>query len=614
MKISKQIFLVFFFLSGFNLSYSQTNFKVEENFKTVKFDQFIHIHKTELDTNANDLINDNAIKWEENKTSYGFSKAFYWLKFSIENTSTLKKELYFEVNNPHIKYIEFYESKEEEYQLKYYCGDYMPFDSRPIDNEKFIFPIVLNPNQKSSFLIRIDKRNTSVSFPTYLWDKDEFIKNSNKYKLVRGIFYGGFVICFLFSFVSFFFLRKQIYLWYSLYILASSLYLFTTMGYSFQYLYPNTVIFTSFFRMTTLVFGALFLLKFTQSLLKTKEYATKTHLLMDFCVYAFLFLLAVWLIFPEFFQSQITLMIKTLYILLFISLMSYFLAALITYSKQKEVARLYLASFGVLFLCGAFSLLLEYGWYSELRTYISLLFIGTLLEVVILGISLLNDVRLTYQAKSDLTLKVAEKQKEITEAFIDGMEKEKVIISNELHDDIGSRMANFLRQIDHDKKLSDTSREKLISIIDDVRKISHRLTPKKSSLLSFEERLTNLVEEAFYESGITYDFQFIGNKNFLDEKEELNVYRILQEILHNILKHAKANSVEIQFVNFDNEITITIEDDGVGFNSSKRKKGLGIYNIQKRVAYLNGTIEISSIKNKGTFIVIVIPNIQKKEI
>ena len=610
MKISKLFFIIFSLIVGLTASYSQTSFKVDDTFKTIKFDQFIKIYQTELEKTANELYNNKSIKWEENKTSYGFSTAFYWLQFSVKNNSNSTQELFLEINNPHIKYIEFYELKSniEKFKLKYHCGDYMPFDTRPIDHEKFIFPIVLNPNQKLSFLIKIDKRNTSVSFPTYLWDKDEFIKNSNKYKLIRGVFYGGFVICFLFSFVSFFFLRKQIYLWYSLYILASSLYLFTTMGYSFQYLYPNTVIFTSFFRMTTLVFGALFLLKFTQSLLKTKENAPKTHLLMDFCVYAFLFLLAVWLLFPSFFQSQITIMIKALYNLLFISLVSYFLAAFITYSKQKEVARLYLASFGVLFICGAFSLLLEYGWYSELRTYISLLFIGTLLEVLILGISLLNDVRLTYKAKSDLTLKVSEKQKEIAEAFIDGVEKEKVIISNELHDDIGSRMANFLRQIDYDKKLTNTSREKLITIIDDIRKISHRLAPKKGSLLSFEERLTNLVEEAFYESGITCDFQFSESQNFLNDKEELNVYRILQEILHNILKHSKATSVEIQFINFDNEITITIEDDGVGFDSAKINSGIGIENIQKRVDYLQGTLEISSIKNKGTFIVIVIPN------
>ena len=84
--------------------------------------------------------------------------------------------------------------------------------------------------------------------------------------------------------------------------------------------------------------------------------------------------------------------------------------------------------------------------------------------------------------------------------------------------------------------------------------------------------------------------------------------RLLQEILHNILKHSKATSVEIQFINFDNEITITIEDDGVGFDSAKINSGIGIENIQKRVDYLQGTLEISSIKNKGTFIVIVIPN------
>jgi signal transduction histidine kinase len=610
MKISKLLTIVFLFFVCV-LSFSQTSFKVDEEFKTIKFDKYIQVHESLLDKKANQINNNKELVWETSKGSYGFSSAFYWLKFSVNNTSEVNQKLFLEINNPHIKYIEFYEPKENDFKLKYHCGDYMPFDARPIHHEKFIFPIALKPNQTKEFLIKIDKRNTSVSFPTYLWNQEEFIKNSSKNKLIRGVFYGGFVFCFLFSIISFFFLRKQIYLWYSLYILASSLYLFTTMGYSFQYLYPNNVVFTSFFRIITLIFGAVFLLKFTQSLLKTKEYAYRIHTIINITVYAFIATVLIQFLFPSFYKSKITLMVKTVYILLLIATISYFLAAFFTYSKQKEVVRLYLLSFGVLFICGAISLLLEYGLALEYRPYVSLLFIGTLLEVVVLGISILNDVRITYKEKSNLTLKIAEKQQEIAQAFIDGMEKEKVMVSNELHDDIGSRMANFLRQIEHENEISSTSRNKLSVIIDDIRKISHQLSPNKGNLLSFKERIANVIEETFFETNITYDFQFLGNQNFLNEKEELNVYRILQETLHNILKHAKASFVEIQFVNFDNEITITIEDNGVGFDLNKRKLGLGIENIKKRVDYLKGTIEISSIKDKGTFIVIAIPNTPK---
>ena len=612
MRISRKSVIIFFLLFTSSIGFSQTTFTVEKDFKTIKFDEYIQVHKTLENQTANQIHNNINLLWQKSKGSYGFSKEFYWLKFSVKNTSNSKQELFLEINNPHIKYLEFYEPKGNEFKLKYHCGDYMSFNTRPIDNEKFIFPINLKSNEEKQFYLKVDKRNTSVSFPAYLWTQTEFKKNSNKNKLIRGVFYGGFVFCFLFSIVGFFFLRKQIYLWYSLYILASSLYLFTTMGYSFQYLYPNTVVFTSFFRIVTLIFSAIFLLKFTQSLLKTKTYAFAIHTLINIVVYGFLVSLLIQFLLPSFYKNNITFMVKAVYILLLIATISYFLAAFFTYSKQKEVARLYLASFGVLFICGAISLLLEYGWALEYRPYVSLLFIGTLLEVVVLGLSILNNVRLTYKEKNNLTIKVAEKQQEISQAFIDGMEKEKVIISNELHDDIGSRMANFLRQVDHEKEISSTSRNKLTTIIDDIRKISHQLAPKDKNLLSFKERLTNLIEESFFNTNINFDFQFLGTHNFLNEKEELNVYRILQEILHNILKHSKANSVEIQFVNFDDEITLTIEDNGIGFDIDKKNTGIGIENIQTRIDYLNGNIEISSIKNKGTFIVIVIPSTEKQ--
>jgi len=607
MKIFKCSLFVCLLFFPFLEIFSQNGFEINENFDNQKFDNFIKIHKTTSDITADYLKDNNDIIWETNKVSYGFSKKYYWLKFSLNNTTDQSKNLYFEINNPHLKYIEFYELENHTMQLKYHCGDYMSFDSRPIDNEKFVFPINIPAKQTNEFYIKIDKRNTSISFPTYLWDQNAFIKNGNKTKLFNGMFFGGFLICLLFSTLSFLSLKRRVYFWYSLYIITSGLYLFTTMGFSFQYLYPNQVVFTSFFRMVTLILGTISLLKFSQSFLKTKIYASKIHFLMNWISIGLLFLTLIILITPSFFQAHLTILVKLIYVFILSSLISYFLAAIFTYSKQKRIVFFYLISFGALFLCGGLALIFEYGWLTNLRLYIPVLFIGTLIEIVILGIGLLNEIRLIYKEKNNLSIKIANKQHEIVQAYVDGMEKEKLRISNELHDDIGSRMANFLRQVDHEKSLPNTSRKKITLLIDDIRKISHQLSPNKGDLLSFKERLQNLVEEAFIGDKITCEFQFLGEANSLNKKEELNLYRILQEFLHNILKHSNATSVEIQFINLENEITITIEDNGVGFDIHQKRKGLGLENIQKRMDYLKGQLEISSIHNKGTFIVISIP-------
>ena len=605
MKTSKLI-LIFLVIFSCKISYSQDEFQVQENFKKIKFDSYIKVFRIPDSISPNYLIENTNLKWEENNVSYGFSSDFYWLRFTLKNISLFKRNLYLQINNPHIKYIEFYELNNEEIVLNYYCGDYLPFNTRPIDSEKFVFPIRLEQGKSATYYIKIDKRNTSVSFPTYLFDDNEFIKTNNNSKLFNGILFGGIMLCALYSIFAFFYIKKLLFLWYSLYAISLGLYLFTTLGYSFQYLYPNNVVFTSFFRIVTLIFGVIFLLKFTQSLLKTKFYIKKVHFIVDGIIYALLFILLIWLIFPSFYNIYIALMVKVALFFISLSIISFFLSAFLVYSKHKNIVKLYLFSFGSLFFSGLMALLLEFGLGQEMRLNIPFLLVGALAQIIILGIGLFHEISLIYVEKKNLSIKIVQKQHEIAQAYIDGVEKERLRVSNDLHDNIGSQLANFMRQVVHDNLLPNKFINKLKYIIEDVRRISHELTPANRTLLSFKEQLENLIEETFISEKIKCEFNFLG-ANITSEKQELNLYRILQEFLSNIAKHSKATLVEVQLISIENKLTITIEDNGIGFEKNQKHKGIGLLNIQKRVDYLKGDIEISSANGVGTFVVIVIP-------
>jgi signal transduction histidine kinase len=605
MKISKLI-LIFLTVFSCKISYCQDEFQIQESFKKVKFDSYIEVFRTPDSILPNYFIENKNLKWEENNVSYGFSSDFYWLRFSLKNSSSFKRDVYLEINNPHIKYIEFYELKRDGLKLNYYCGDYLPFSTRPIDSEKFVFPIRLDQGESATYFIKIDKRNTSVSFPTYLFNDKEFMKTNNNSKLFNGILFGGIALCSLYSIFAFLYIKKLLFLWYSLYVISLGLYLFTTLGYSFQYLYPNNVVYTSFFRIVSLVFCVIFLLKFTQSLLKTKLYIKKVHFTVSGIIYAFLFTLTIWLLFTSIYETYIALMVKVVYFLILLSVICFFLSALLVYSKHKNIVRIYLFSFGPLFLSGLIALLLEFGLGKEMRLNIPYLLIGALLQIIILGIELFYEISLIYIEKKKLSLKIAQKQYEIVQAYIDGMEKERFRISNDLHDDIGSQLANFIRQITQDNLLPNKLINKLKCIIEDVRRISHELTPPNRRLLSFKEQLENLIEETFISGKIKYEFNFLGI-NTTNEKQELNLYRILQEFMSNIAKHSKATLVEVQLISIDNKLTITIEDNGVGFETNQKFQGIGLLNIQERVDYLKGDIEISSADGIGTFVVIAIP-------
>jgi two-component system NarL family sensor kinase len=95
--------------------------------------------------------------------------------------------------------------------------------------------------------------------------------------------------------------------------------------------------------------------------------------------------------------------------------------------------------------------------------------------------------------------------------------------------------------------------------------------------------------------------------SFISNKTKIHIYRILQESLQNIYKHANASHVEISFSLKNNVICIIIKDDGSGFDVNKSRKGIGIKNITSRVKVIQGELKIESQKNAGTSIIITIP-------
>ena len=315
----------------------------------------------------------------------------------------------------------------------------------------------------------------------------------------------------------------------------------------------------------------------------------------------------VWLIYEQFDKSIVTLYLKTNYSLIIILIINFLLACIFTYNKLKRLVKLYLLSFSAIILVGVWLVVQEYGWLPSLRTNISPLYIGSLIEIVILSIVLISEMRLVLKEKEDLSLTIAEKQQEIIQAYVDGIEKEKLRISEELHDDIGSKLSNLNQFVAQENNFSTNTRRKIEAIISDVRNISHKLSPNKITIFSFKEQIENVVEETLSTSNIEYDLIFSEDYTFLSDTQKLNVYRIIQECLHNTVKHSKASFVEIQLTRIDNQIILTIEDNGVGFKPDAKKQGLGIINIHRRVDYLKGKIEISSIPKKGTYILVSIP-------
>lgn len=200
------------------------------------------------------------------------------------------------------------------------------------------------------------------------------------------------------------------------------------------------------------------------------------------------------------------------------------------------------------------------------------------------------------------------------ESLIDGEEKERKRIAQELHDGLNGDLSAIKYRLStlEESGLSPIDTEnlgKVITMIDDsctqIRSISHNLMP--SSILEYGliETIKEYLIKINTSDNFRVDFQCYGNYIALSKKNETIIYRIIQELVTNILKHSKASEAMIQLNYREDELVITVEDNGIGFNLKIVSSGIGHKNIQTRIAFLNAHMDVDSSAN-GTFYTITI--------
>ena len=162
------------------------------------------------------------------------------------------------------------------------------------------------------------------------------------------------------------------------------------------------------------------------------------------------------------------------------------------------------------------------------------------------------------------------------------------------------------------------SRAKYISqlqtIEQEIRKISHELNTDFVSGSGFIDIVSELIETQTIAYKLEYEFNSSDDINwdFVANKTKINIYRIIQESMQNIYKHANANSIKISISLEKDLICLDIIDDGDGFDTSKSKKGIGLKNMKSRVDDFEGEITWTSLSGNGTTVKVKIPYLDKK--
>jgi len=203
----------------------------------------------------------------------------------------------------------------------------------------------------------------------------------------------------------------------------------------------------------------------------------------------------------------------------------------------------------------------------------------------------------------------------------EGRTVEKKRISKELHDGILGKLFGTRLSLDSLNMVNTPdavkTREKYLNglknIEEEIRKISHDLSNDFVSDSNFVDIISALIETQTQAYNLKFSFENDASINWDDfpNKTKIHIYRMLQETLQNIYKHANANEVKISFKLKNNVILMSIEDDGDGFNVNKARKGIGLKNIDSRVSEIGGVAKVFSEINKGTKFEISIPTVNK---
>lgn len=207
-----------------------------------------------------------------------------------------------------------------------------------------------------------------------------------------------------------------------------------------------------------------------------------------------------------------------------------------------------------------------------------------------------------------------------TKSIIEAEEKERRRIAQDLHDGIGqilsaaklnlSSLEATLNPVDEAQRFA---LKNTLDLIDDsvkeVRTVSQNMMPNTLIKLGLASAIREFITKIGSLPNLKIDLEIVGLDQRLEESVETALYRAIQEIVNNIIKHANANKISIQLIRHDHDLSVVIEDNGIGFDTLKLNEfeGIGLKNILSRIEFINGKVHFDSVQGRGTTVLMDIP-------
>lgn len=522
----------------------------------------------------------------------------------IGKTDMLK---YLMIRNPHINYLNVWLLKDNElFQTFHPTGDRTKFSSRPITFSDFLFPLPKDSLEHYSILIMADKRNELINIPIYLLSQSSLIHYIRIKNWTAGLFIGISFFLFLFNLFLYINMRDRLYIYYGIYIVLGFLYIFSDMGFTFMYLFPDNPLLSDFTRPISITLATPVYLLFCMELLETRKHLNKNYRWMTRILIGYILLLGVSLFLARDTGSIRVVLSGLSYLVLNFLMISNIIIGVKSYRKGIPYAiYIIIASLVLIILLFSFSLYLS-GILPDTYFNRNMMRIAITAEISILTLVLSHRFKKYKLASERLLRQVNEQQTQIFQKVSHYQEKELQRLSSLLHDSVGARLSALRFNLEStDNGLQENSQinkavTEINELANEVRRFSHDLSPVLLQKNGLEPAIEQFLQPIKDSGKLSVQFEMIGSQHRIPFRYELLVFNLVQELMQNIIKHAGATEAIVQLMMEENLISIYIEDNGKGFNKSVIKDGLGFTQIKQLIIFVNGRLSIDAAEGKGS--------------
>ncbi|MBK9327852.1 MAG: hypothetical protein IPM95_00775 [Sphingobacteriales bacterium] len=573
------------------------------------------------------LINDKFTTQElENtlNTSYNPAQQDFVREITLKNTGSSDKNLYLNFINPTLDRIIIEDNKQTAV-----LGDLIRYTVRQFKHYNHVYPFSLKSNETRTIRYTIRRQWQPINFRINLSSENSFIRATNHDNFLAGIFYGIFFIYLLLLICFYIFSKNKFFLIYFAIQFFTLIVFFQYSGNGYQYGWFYSAATQKHIAVVAVLGYLIAHISFIRLFFAVQFKNNFSGWMLKFII-AVLVLFGIFFLIQFYNQSYDN--IQSNWNQRFIYAVFIFYGTMIvilgvnTYIVARRREIIWVTAGGILHFCNwllfinnEYAMFPSFNGFSRFQLFSSNLFIPqncyyiTMFEMflvtVFMSVNYHNLIR-----QNNLSAKRLDfLQKRNINTFVLGQEEEREKITSSIETGISkdiSKIKNDLRLLNRhhpDTKIIPMVLDEMNTTLEDIKNITSNYVAPDMQKMKLKELILTATDKLFTTLEVNYDFSRIPENMLLNAVANINLYRIIQEVSNNIIKHSGADMVNISAINDNKSLQIKISDNGIGFSGMTAKKsGIGMMNIESRINSLNGHFYVLSDEKIGSTIHLIL--------